>query len=115
MTNVNYGTCEKCGAEKVLNPKTDKVFCKNKCWLKTQNASSTQNQSQYAPQSTYNPQNAPTEQIGAKNGNGEVNWDKISFGKCKTLFLVELMKMGKSLQEAELEAELWATASMRKN
>ncbi len=26
--------CEKCGAEKVLNPKTGKMFCKEKCWLK---------------------------------------------------------------------------------
>ncbi len=26
--------CQKCGAEMVLNPKTGKVFCKNKCWLK---------------------------------------------------------------------------------
>lgn len=29
-------TCEKCGAEKVLNPKTGKRFCKEKCWLKNQ-------------------------------------------------------------------------------
>lgn len=27
-------TCNKCGAEKVLNPKTNKWFCKDKCWLK---------------------------------------------------------------------------------
>lgn len=25
--------CKKCGAEMVLNPKTGKVFCKDKCWL----------------------------------------------------------------------------------
>ncbi len=29
-----HGSCEKCGADKVLNPKTDKIFCKDKCWLK---------------------------------------------------------------------------------
>ena len=28
------GKCEKCGADKVLNPKTGKIFCKEKCWLK---------------------------------------------------------------------------------
>ncbi len=26
--------CGKCGAERVLNPKTGKWFCKEKCWLK---------------------------------------------------------------------------------
>lgn len=33
MANPNYGVCEKCGAEKVKNPKTGKIFCKEKCWL----------------------------------------------------------------------------------
>jgi len=27
-------SCPQCGAEKVLNPKTGKWFCKDKCWLK---------------------------------------------------------------------------------
>jgi ribosomal protein L37AE/L43A len=26
--------CNKCGAEMVKNPKTNKWFCKDKCWLK---------------------------------------------------------------------------------
>lgn len=26
--------CTKCGAEMVRNPKTGKMFCKDKCWLK---------------------------------------------------------------------------------
>ena len=26
--------CQKCGAERVKNPKTGKYFCKEKCWLK---------------------------------------------------------------------------------
>lgn len=26
--------CNQCGAERVLNPKTGKMFCKEKCWLK---------------------------------------------------------------------------------
>ena len=43
----------------------------------------------------------------------EPNWDKISWGKCKTLFLVEAYKKGESLNKAELEAELWADACMR--
>lgn len=26
--------CKNCGAKRVLNPKTGKMFCSNKCWLK---------------------------------------------------------------------------------
>jgi len=28
--------CNKCGAEMVVNPKTGKRFCSNKCWLNKQ-------------------------------------------------------------------------------
>lgn len=28
-----HGVCKDCGANKVLNPKTGKVFCEKKCWL----------------------------------------------------------------------------------
>jgi hypothetical protein len=30
----DYGVCKYCGAPKVLNPKTNKIFCSAKCWLK---------------------------------------------------------------------------------
>lgn len=33
-TTTNTEVCNKCGAELVLNPKTGKMFCKDKCWLK---------------------------------------------------------------------------------
>jgi uncharacterized Zn finger protein (UPF0148 family) len=33
MTN-NLGRCKFCGSENVRNPKTGKVFCSEKCWLK---------------------------------------------------------------------------------
>jgi len=33
--------CRQCGGERVLNPKTQKMFCKNKCWLNTPNAQNT--------------------------------------------------------------------------
>ena len=42
-----------------------------------------------------------------------VDWDRLALGKCKYGFLIELMKLGKTLQEAEPEAEAWAKASMR--
>ena len=32
-TKTNYGNCDFCGAEKVRNPKTGKIFCSQKCWL----------------------------------------------------------------------------------
>lgn len=31
---ANAEQCNKCGAERILNPKTGKMFCKEKCWLK---------------------------------------------------------------------------------
>ena len=34
----DYGTCSFCGAKKVLNPRTGKIFCEDKCWLKNKPA-----------------------------------------------------------------------------
>lgn len=34
--NYDYGKCKFCGANMVRNPKTGKVFCGDKCWLKNQ-------------------------------------------------------------------------------
>jgi uncharacterized Zn finger protein (UPF0148 family) len=42
-----HGQCSFCGADKVLSPKSGKVFCSEKCWLKGQ------------PQTTYNAPQAP--------------------------------------------------------
>lgn len=33
-TKKNFGVCQFCGADKVRNPKTGKIFCSEKCWLK---------------------------------------------------------------------------------
>lgn len=33
-TKSKYDPCKSCGGEVILNPKTNKLFCKNKCWLK---------------------------------------------------------------------------------
>ena len=30
----DYGPCKFCGAKLVLNPRTGKIFCADKCWLK---------------------------------------------------------------------------------
>jgi hypothetical protein len=32
--DTDYGVCKFCGAKRVQNPKTGKVFCSEKCWLK---------------------------------------------------------------------------------
>ena len=29
-----FGLCNKCGDAMVKNPRTNKIFCKSKCWLK---------------------------------------------------------------------------------
>jgi hypothetical protein len=74
-------------------------------------------------------QNPPTSQILPNSGalapqsgalapmqevKKDKDWDRIGWGKCKTLFLVELMKMDKRVGEAEPMAEEWANAAMRK-
>ncbi|MCH7730802.1 hypothetical protein IID21_04820 [Patescibacteria group bacterium] len=33
---VSLGECSKCGAKNARNPKTGKIFCTDKCWLKEQ-------------------------------------------------------------------------------
>jgi hypothetical protein len=32
--DTDYGVCKYCGAKRVQNPKTGKIFCSGKCWLK---------------------------------------------------------------------------------
>jgi len=32
--DTNHGKCNYCGADRVENPKTGKIFCSAKCWLK---------------------------------------------------------------------------------
>ena len=68
------------------------------------------------PKPAYNrqvPQNFPP-QVVAQVSKPDTNWDKISWGKCKYGFMIELMKQGKDVFVAELEAEKWADAAMRK-
>ena len=39
----NYGPCKHCGAKTVKSPKTGKIFCSEKCWLKQDSPSKPQN------------------------------------------------------------------------
>lgn len=32
--DTKYDKCQFCGADRVQNPKTGKIFCSDKCWLK---------------------------------------------------------------------------------
>jgi predicted amidophosphoribosyltransferase len=49
-----HGVCSFCGADKVLNKKSGKVFCSEKCWLKT---------SPDSPQSPVSRSNVPIDQF----------------------------------------------------
>ena len=55
--------------------------------------------------------NAKEKQV---NVSEEAKWDKISWGKCKHAFLIEMCKKGFGVEAAEPIAEQWADASMRK-
>jgi len=84
-------TCDQCHKAKyVLNPKTGKIFCEDKCWLKGQ------------------------EPIPAQPEIPKRDFAKENFGKCKYGFLLEMYKKGLELEMAEPKAEEWADASLRK-
>ena len=122
---ISVGLKTKEYGEKWLNGWADEV---NSNWQKGQAVEATVEQKgdwlnfkatkpSVSPQAVNTPapsQNAYTSHLGATKGQPETNWDRISWGKCKTLFLVEAYKLGKLLTEAEPQAEAWADASMRK-
>ena len=41
--NNEYGNCNYCNAPRVKNPKTGKIFCSEKCWLKNDKPNGTNN------------------------------------------------------------------------
>ena len=60
--DTNYGNCPYCGAPRVQNPRTGKIFCSEKCWLKAK----TPNQSYPTTTNPINAsQNANSAQIEA--------------------------------------------------
>lgn len=69
---------------------------------------------QYLNFKALKPSVAPTPNYQSSQPKQDVNWDKISWGKCKHAFLVVLMEKGIDLGKAEKIAETWADASMRK-
>jgi hypothetical protein len=94
--------CPVCGTPAIASRDGSGGYCKP-CYVQWKN-------SQPVKPTNYNPQIPKPVYTPVK----ETDWDKISWGKCKTLFLVEAFKMKMSLEEAEPRAEKWADASMRK-
>ena len=89
--------CNTCGTPYIMGKKG--AYCKP-CYIKWANDNKTQN-------------NAPAP--NANNATQEVDWDKISFGKCKFGFMVEVYKKTDKIELDELEkiAEELATRAMR--
>ena len=82
--------CESCGTPMVTNPHTGKVFCPDKCWLKT-------------PQSTQQqaPQPAPTQPVQQfekelDQSRQDEKWEKISEGKVRHGVSVAFIRNGAS-------------------
>ena len=74
--------CDKgCGGKNVKNPKTGKIFCENKCWLKGDTSQSNEGQPQNVPQPTNNPETPPQGQDSSQNsdkqGSSPPDKDKI--------------------------------------
>lgn len=95
-TKIEGQICNDCGQAKyVKNPKTGKVFCEKKCWLDGQPANLVKP-----------PFKSP--------GEFKKEADQTAWGKCKYGFLLEAFKVDMPLEEAEIKAEAWAEASMRR-
>ena len=97
-----------CGAKLVTSPKTQKVFCSNKCWLKKDQT--------------------PAQVINepAQEKQEDQKWNDINWGKCKHGYLIEAFKKvfnsgevgittanEETLEVIEKMAEAWADMSMR--
>lgn len=98
MENTNK--CYKCGADMAWSERVNKPYCSAKCWLN--------------PILDHQPQ-LKSKQQQPIHYEKEVDWNSISFGKCKHAFLIEAFKRDWELDLAENIAEEWAKASMRKN
>jgi hypothetical protein len=64
-----YGKCQFCGADRVKNPKTGKIFCGDKCWLKNDAKfdAGTSAKPEYSPYSTTNPNVRPVASYSPTN------------------------------------------------
>ena len=111
MTKTIGQPCENgCGGKYVQNPKTGKVFCENKCWLN--NANSKPVNPGFAQSTATNTENANLTLTTPKKDTPD--WDRISFGKCKYGFMVEIYKKeNMSLDDMEKLAEDMAKRAMR--
>lgn len=79
MTN-----CNRCNAEMVLNPRTNKMFCKDKCWLNNGQPSKVSP----SPLNNAEPVNAPI----VKPGEQTVGRDQLIIRQCALKAAVELAK-----------------------
>jgi len=76
----DYGVCKFCGEKMVHNPKTDKVFCSAKCWLKKPGA--------------YTPDQAKSAEIKGFQESKEASMRIMSSGRDATLMVVAEMAVG---------------------
>ena len=81
-----------CGGKYVKNPKTNKIFCENKCWLNN-------------PQ----PQQTPTQKFDnqlSQDQNDE-KWKRLGEGKVRHGFAIEAYKKGQKLIDSVGEIQQW--------
>lgn len=95
-----HGVCSFCGADKVLSPKSGKVFCSEKCWLKTSPNAPQDTQRQFTPQSNTN---IPLDQFLTKEAfNKTLDAQRKAFSEMSTR-IAELTK------QLDYFKELWKT------
>lgn len=80
---------DNCGGKNIKNPKTGKIFCENKCWLKGQTNQSPPAQNDFVENLT--------------KAKEQEKWDSIAEGKVRHGFAIEAYKAGKQLTQATIE------------
>ena len=89
MEKQIYEPCKSCGSERVLNPKTGKVFCKAKCWLNGDNQGTPE-----APRRPYTPKTV------------EPNWDAIQANKEEGMRFLNSLNNAATLLSGAIQAGL---------
>jgi len=100
----DYGKCSFCGAPKVKSPKTGKVFCSEKCWLKGK-APQESSPTGYA-RAEKQVQNVVSANINKFEAGKEANMKRMASGRDATLIVVAEMTQGSAWSEEDIKKRI---------
>ena len=91
------GKCKFCQANNVRSPKTDKIFCSEKCWLKKATGGDKQ---------PYTPEQAKSQEIKGFQENKEESMRLMSSGRDATLMVTAMMGQGSAWTDEQLKDKI---------